>query len=142
MIKVVGKKAEEPKIYNVTCDECGAQLECEEPDTYVGAHGWHYVKCPECGDEALVEEMKDIVLTEHNINFPKHFRKVSNGAINIGDYQIQEWVRECVADIKKNKDDDFWIISSGNTVIIVLEWEDEYEVYVAKNYWNSIVPKG
>lgn len=141
MIRVIGKKTEEPKIYKVTCDNCGAQLECEESDVYVGAYGYNYVRCPECEGEALVEEMPDVVLTEHNINFPKHFHKVGDGAINIGDYQIQEWVRKCIADIKKDKDDHFWTISAGNTSIIVLEWEDEYEVCVAKNYWSTIVPK-
>ena len=141
MIKVVGKKTEEPKIYKVTCDNCGAELECEESDTYVGAHGCNYVKCPECGDEVLVETMEGIVLTEHNIEFPKHFHKVGDAAINIGDYKIQEWVRECIDHIKKNKDSHFWMIESGNTVVIVLEWEDEYEVYVAKNYYDCLIFK-
>ena len=138
MIKVVNKKTEEPKIYKVTCDNCGAQLECEESDTYVGAHGCNYVDCPECGYGALVESMPDVALTEHNIEFPKHFHKTSDNAINIGDSTLEEWIRECLEKIKR-EDGDFWLIESGNAVVIILKCDDEYTIYVAKNYWECTI---
>jgi hypothetical protein len=136
MIRVIGKKTEEPKIYKVTCDNCGAQLECEESDTYVGAYGCNYVDCPECGYDAIVEAIPDVKLTEHNIEFPKHFRKTNDDAINIGDSTLQEWIRECLEKIKREEDGNFWIIASGNAVVIILKFEDEYTIYVAKDYWE------
>lgn len=139
MIKVIGKKVEEPKIYKVTCDNCGAQLECEESDTYVGANGCNYVDCPECGYDAIVEAIPDIKLTEHNIEFPKHFHKTNDDAINIGDSTLQEWIRECLEKIKREEDGNFWIIASGNAVVIILKFEDEYSIYVAKNYWECSI---
>ena len=139
MIKVIGKKAAEHKIYKVKCDECGAQLELEESDTYVGPYGCNYVDCPECGYDILVEAIPDVGLTEHNIEFPKHFRKTSATAINIGDSTLQEWIRECLEKIKQDDAGDHWMMASGNAVVIILKFEDEYEIYVAKDYWECSI---
>ena len=139
MIRVVGKKVEEPKIYKVKCDDCGAELEFEKSDTYVGAYGYNYVDCPECGSDILVESIPDVGLTEHNIEFPKHFRKTSAEAINIGDSTLQEWIRQCLEKIKQDEESDYWMIASGNSVVIILKFEDEYEIYVAKDYWECSI---
>ena len=141
MIKVVDKKVEEPKTYKATCDECGARLEFEESDTYVGTYGGSYVDCPECGYDVLVEELVDVNLTEHNIEFPRHFSKTSAEAINIGDDTLQGWVRECLEKIKQDETSDHWMIASGNAVVIILKFDDEYDVYVCKNYYDCIIPR-
>ena len=73
MIKVLKKNTEEPKIYHQMCDECMAELEFEYEDTYEGALGARYIKCPQCNREVLVEEIEGLALTQHNIEFPKHF---------------------------------------------------------------------
>jgi hypothetical protein len=78
-------------------------------------------------------------LTEHNIEFPKHFRKTGAEAINIGDSTLQEWIRECLEKIKQDEESDYWIIASGNAVVIILKFEDEYSIYVAKDYWECSI---
>ena len=100
MIRVIGKKTEEPKIYKVTCDECGARLECEDEDVYEGVYGLWYVKCPECGRDAMVCEIDGVELDEHNIEYPKHFCVMSGNAVDISNEEIQRWVRECLARLK------------------------------------------
>ena len=141
MIRVVGKKTEEPKIYKVTCDECGAQLECEHEDVYEGAFGLWYVKCPECGQDAMAWEIDGIELDEHNIEYPKHFRAMCEDAVDIPNETIQCWVRECLTRLKDYEDGEHTYCGSGNTMVFAFKYEDEYAIYVAKNYSETSITR-
>jgi DNA-directed RNA polymerase subunit RPC12/RpoP len=142
MIKVVNKKTEEPKIYKVTCDECGAQLEYEKDDTYIGALGGREVICPSCGERVFVEEPDGIDLNSSNIEFPLHFMPPSNDAMNIGNTQIQEWVREKLSEAERDGEDgDFYFIGSGNAMVFVFKFTDEYAVYVTKSYYECSITR-
>ena len=141
MIKVVGKKVEEPKIYRTVCFECEAMLEYEEGDTYIGALGGRELVCPSCGEKTFVDEPEGIDLDSSNIEFPTHFMYTSNRAVNIKDDEIQGWVRRCLKKIEDNPEDEFHLTGSGDTVVIALNFGDEYDIYVAKKYWECSIPK-
>lgn len=141
MIRVINKKAEEPKIYNTTCDECGTEIEYEKSDTYIGALGGREFICPTCGETVFVEEPEGIDLDSSNIEFPTHFMKPSNKTIDIEDERIQEWVQQCLKKIEDNPENGFYISGSGNTVVIALDFKGERDVYVAKKYWECSIPK-
>lgn len=141
MIKILNQKAQEKKVYNITCHECGAQLEYEESDTYIGANGGRNLICPSCGEELYLDEPKGIDLDENNINFPVHFYAMGDDVVNIKDCEIQNMVRHCLARIKENPDNSFFLEGTGDTMVIVLAFEDEYDIYVTKNYWECSIPK-
>ena len=139
MIKVVGKKKEEKKIYKTLCDECMVALEYEESDTHIGAYGCRELICPECGAKVLVEQPDGINLDETNIEFPVHFSYTSDSAVDIDNKTVQEWVRTCLQNLKEAPNYSFDIIESGDTVVIALKYENECEVYVSKKYYECCV---
>lgn len=139
MIKVLNKNTDEQKLYRQICDMCGAELEFSFDDTYIGAFGGRYLKCPNCGREVWVEELEGINLNSNNIRFPEHF--CEPGGVNISDDQIEVWVRDCLK-MAEESDDPYGYfvhIGSGNTMVILLEYEDEYNIIVTKDYYETSV---
>lgn len=141
MIKVIGKKTEEPKVYRTVCFECEATLEYEESDTYIGALGGRELICPSCGEKICVDEPEGIDLDSSNIEFPTHFIYTSDRAKCIQDDEIQEWVQRCLKKIEDDPKQGFTLVGSGDTVVIALNFGDEYDIYVAKKYWECSIPK-
>jgi DNA-directed RNA polymerase subunit RPC12/RpoP len=123
------------------CEFCQAELEFEFEDTYEGAYGSRYIKCPVCGKEIMAYDIEGIELTENNIEFPKHFYHMGPNAVDIEDKQIQSWVREGLQRLKDNRAVDFYFHGTGNSFVIILEMNDEYLIYVMKNYWEMEIPK-
>ena len=142
MIKVVNKKAEEIKIYKTTCDECEVDLEYEKDDTYIGALGGRELICPSCGHIVFVDEPEGIDLNSNNIEFPLHFMRYDNGAVDINNEQIQKWVRDRLYVAEHDTEEyGYYITGSGDTMVFVLKYEDEYVAYVAKKYWECSIPR-
>lgn len=143
MIRVVNKKVEEPKIYKVICDECGNELEYEKGDTYIGALGGRELVCPVCGEKVFVDQPEGIELDSSNIEFPIHFFVPNDDAVDIDNSQIQAWVRECL--YKAESDSENWchyVTGSGNTMVFVHKYENEYALYVTKKYYECSIPRG
>lgn len=141
MIKVINKKKEEPKTYKSICDKCGAELEYEESDTYIGVYGDRELICPSCHESVFVDEVMGICLNSRNIEFPLHFMPPNDSAVDIDDSKIQEWVRECLKRAESDHECNFYMTESGNTVVIVLKFVDEYTVYVSKKYYDCSIPR-
>ena len=137
MIKVINKKVEEPKVYKAICDECRAELEYEYEDTYEGYAGVRYIKCPECGYEIIGEDLDGINLNSSNVEFPKHFYHFGNG-VDINNERIQEWVRECLKTAEESDEPYGYFVhtGSGNAAVILMAYEDEYNIIVAQNYYE------
>ena len=140
MIKVLNKDIEGNKFYRQICGECHAELEFSIDDTYVGAFGTRYLKCPVCGEE-LWTEVDGIELTSDNIQFPIHFYKFGTDAVDIKDEEIQKWVRKGLKAFETGDAEEFYFYMTGNAAMIILEMEDEYSIYVMKNYWDCSIPK-
>ena len=141
MIKVLNRKIEGPKIYKTICDECGAELEYEEVDTYIGALGGRELICPLCNEKIFIEDIDGIDLNSHNIEFPIHFIAPSDNAVDIEDEKIQEYVRKCLEKVENDPECEFYITGTGNTVVIALKFEDEYDVYVTKRYYECSISR-
>jgi hypothetical protein len=142
MIKVIHKKSDETKIYKITCDECGAELEYEKGDTYIGALGGRELICPVCSEKVYVEEPEGIDLNSSNIEFPLHFMPPSDKAVDIDSTKIQQWVRECLYKMENDSEEyGFYLRGSGNTIVLVTKHEEEYDIYVMKNYWECSIPR-
>lgn len=142
MIKVINRNVEAPKIYKVTCEECGAALEYEKDDTYIGALGGRELICPSCSNKVYVEEPEGIDLDSSNIEFPLHFMPPSDKAVDINSTQIQQWVRERLYMAEHDTEDyGYYLTGSGDTLVFVFKHEDEYDIYVAKKYWECSIPR-
>lgn len=142
MIKVINKNVEVPKIYKTTCEECGAALEYEKDDTYIGVFGGRELICPSCSNKVFVEEPEGIDLNSSNIEFPLHFMPPSDKAVDINSTQIQQWVRERLYMAEHDTEDyGYYFTGSGDTMVLVFKYEDEYEVYVTKKYWECSIPR-
>lgn len=140
MIKVLNRTVKQ-KVYKQLCGECRSELEFGAEDAYEGALGAMYIKCPVCGHELIVGELDGVNLNSNNIEFPKHFFKF-NG-VDIDDEEIQQWVRKC---LKVAEESDapygyFVQTGSGNSRVILMAYEDEYNIVVAKNYYETSVSR-
>ena len=141
MIKIVNKKKEESKIYRQICEECGTELEFEYSDTYEGALGARCIKCPNCGRGIIVDAPDSTQLTSENIEFPKHFFEPRGSEVT--NEKIQNWVRECLkfAETSGEPAGYFVVQMSGNTAVILLVWEDEYQIIVTKDYYETSIER-
>ena len=139
MIKVLNKNMNEQKFYRQTCDECGAELEFSLEDTNIGALGVRYIKCPVCDKKIMTDELDGIDLNLNNIEFPKHF--FEPGGEDIPDDRINDWVRACLQAAEETDEPYGYFVStgSGNTMVIILAYEDEYQVLVTKDYYETSV---
>ena len=137
MIKVLNKNVEQT-FYRQCCEECKAELEFAFDDTYEGALGARYLKCPVCGRQNMTE-IDTPNLSLNNIKFPLHFFE-PNG-VDISDDQINSWVYECLK-IAEESDEPYGYFvhtGSGNTLVILMAYEDEYNIVVTKDYYETIV---
>ena len=75
-----------------------------------------------------------------NIEFPLHFMQPSGKDVIVSDIEIQKWVRERLRAAENDIEDcGYYITGSGDTLVFVFKYEDEYVVYVTKkNYECSI----
>ena len=118
MIKVLNKEVKET-VYNHRCDECGAELEFAFDDTYEGALGARYIKCPIC-DRENITEIDVPNLNSSNIKFPLHF--FEPGGVDISDDEINQWIRECLKSAEESDEPYGYFVhtGSGNAMVILL----------------------
>ena len=135
MIKVKKKNADTPKIYEAKCWECGCELECTEEDMRDGPGGAMYITCPECGDEVLIDSHDGVALNSNNIQFPKHFWKLGDAA-PVEDERVQEAIRKLLKQMEESDMEDFTYWATGDSMVIVMDMDDEIQVIVAKDYYE------
>ena len=140
MIKVLNKDIEQT-FYKQKCEECRAELEFAFDDTYEGALGARYLKCPVCNKEIIVYEIEGTNLSSNNIQFPKHF--FEPGGVNISDDEIQKLVRKCLKTAEESDKPYGYFVNTGtgNTRVILMAYEDEYEIIVTKDYYQTSMNK-
>lgn len=54
--------------------------------------------------------------------------------------EIEKFIEEGISFLEENKDVQFYRTSTGNTIVIILNYKNEkypYEIIVAKNYWRK-----
>ena len=139
MIKVLNKDVEQT-FYRQHCEDCHAELEFAFDDTYEGALGARYLKCPVCGHENITE-LDVPKLSSKNIKFPLHFFE-PNG-LDISDDQINSWVYQCLKAAEESDEPYGYFIQAGtgNTRVILMAYEDEYNIVVTKDYYETSVNK-
>ena len=139
MIKVLNKDVEQT-FYRQNCEECHAELEFAFDDTYEGALGARYLKCPVCNRE-IITEVEGVDLNSNNIKFPTHF--FEPGGVDVSNDEIQKWIRQCLKVAEESDEPYGYFVQtgSGNTRVILMAYEDEYDIVVTKDYYETSVNK-
>ena len=139
MIKVLNQDVDQT-FYKQQCDECNAELEFAFDDTYEGALGARYLKCPVCGRE-IITEIDVPELNSDNIKFPLHF--FEPGGVDINDDEITNWIRECLKAAEESDEPYGYFVhaGTGNTKVVLMAYEDEYDIIVTKDYYETMIPR-
>lgn len=142
MVKVLNRDVDNQVFYRQLCEECRAELEYAFDDTHEGAYGLRYLICPACGKE-VITNLDGTKLNSNNIEFPKHFYKTSENAVDIRDEEIQKWVRKCLKTAEESDEPYGYFIETGvgNARVILIEYEDEHVIVVAKDYYEVSISK-
>ena len=127
------KTSEYPK--RIVCDHCGAELEYDKDDEFVGLWGIRAVCCPECHECVWVGEKREV--TPQWCSTFGHTDYST--AKELKDEEIQEMIDKCYAKIMSDewKPGDFYITGCGDTLIFGVKFEDEVNVYVTRDYWED-----
>ena len=92
------------------------------------------VCCPHCGGVVKTEHIKSFTFPDTFYHFG------TNEASKLTNEETQHYV-----DIVKNKLQqecqvgEYTFIGSGDTMVFGFKFEDEYVIYVTKNYWEDSV---
>lgn len=139
LIKSNNIEPEYPKRH--VCDECGAELEYDEEDVHIGWMGCEYVTCPACGSETMVGDQR-VQPPTWKATF--HHISTETRTVDIEDIKIKEYVDRAVKTLcsEKWKPGEFYIVRTGNLLVLGTKWEDGVNIYVTKDYWeDGIAPE-
>ena len=137
-MKVIKKNEVETSEYpkRIVCEHCGAELEYDRDDEFVGLWGMKCVTCPECNEDCFV--------SDHRVE-PPNWKTTfdhtnSDSAVAIDDEEIQEYIDKCYA--RLTSDDwtpgDHCLTGSGDTMIFGVKYEDEIRVFVTRDYYEDV----
>lgn len=128
---------------HIKCEYCEHDIYFDKDDEHVGGFGCYYVYCPHCGEETLVED-EDLELTDDNIKFPDHFYHTSTykkNVVSITEEEVTNEIKRLVKEIEKTPDVTYRACEWGDTMIVVMNCEDEIRVFVTKDYYETSIVK-
>ena len=137
-MKVIKKKEVETSEYpkRIVCEHCGAELEYDKGDEFVGLWGMKCITCPECNEDCFV--------SDHRVE-PPNWKTTfdhtnSDSAVAIDDEAIQEYIDKCYAKLTSDewKSGDHYLTGSGDTMIFGVKYEDEIRVFVTRDYYEDV----
>ena len=127
------KEADYPK--RIICDHCGAELEYDRDDEFVGLWGMKYITCPEC--------MKDVFVSDHRVeppNWKATFDHINSAtAKELKNEDIQEYIDSCYKYLMNEaKPGDFYMTGSGDTMVFGFRYEDTVDLYVTRDFYEDV----
>lgn len=139
LIKSNNIESEYPKRH--ICDECGAELEYDKEDVYIGWMGCECVTCPACNCESMVGDKRVMPPT-----WKATFDHVctDTGAVDVLGHEVQKYVNKVAKVLCSDEYEpgDSVMTRTGNLLIFGRKWNDGVEVYVTKDYWeDNIAPE-
>ena len=122
------------------CENCGAELEYDKEDEWVGIFGINFVNCPNCGYEIDITDAS--VERTVKMTWNKTFAHTSSdNSVEISDEQIQEMVDRVYNGVKNESDGYFYTNATGNTLVVGVKNSDSTTVYVTKDYYEDVIFK-
>lgn len=127
------KEADYPK--RIICDHCGAELEYDKDDEFIGQWGIRAVCCPEC--------MGDVFVSDHRIeppNWKATFDHINSAtAKELKNEDIQEYINNCYKYLMNEaKPGDSYMTGSGDTMVFGFRYEDTVDLYVTRDYYEDV----
>lgn len=113
----------------MTCPNCGGGFSFNENDI----SEFNSVQCPWCN--------KDIELNSNKIVFGKfpddfiHFSS-KDGGYRLSNKEIQDIIEKIKAQEKQIKSGEFYLISTGDTCVIGIKYDNEFTIIVTKDYYE------
>ena len=137
-MKVIKKNEVETSEYpkRIVCEHCGAELEYDRDDEFVGLWGMKCITCPECNEDCFV--------SDHRVE-PPNWKVTfdhtnSDSAVAIDDEEIQKYIDKCYAKLTSDewKTGDHYLTGSGDTMIFGVKSEDEIRVFATRDYYEDV----
>lgn len=127
------KEADYPK--RIICDHCGAELEYDKDDEFIGQWGIRVVCCPEC--------MGDVFVSDHRIeppNWKATFDHINSAtAKELKNEEIQEYIDNCYKFLMNEaKPGDSYMTGSGDTMVFGFRYEDTVDLYVTRDFYEDV----
>ena len=127
------KEVDYPK--RIICDHCGAKLEYDKDDEFVGLWGMKCITCPEC--------MKDVFVSDHRVeppNWKATFDHINSAtAKELKNEDIQEYIDNCYKYLTNEaKPGDFYMTGSGDTMVFGFRYEDTVDLYVTRDFYEDV----
>lgn len=124
----------------ITCPHCKYTISYTEDEVEHVSNDGLGVMCPNCGEPVITEQIEPFT-------FPKtfyHFGPGDDGNLPhiLSDEETQKYVDIVKRALQQErKIGEYTFAGSGDTMVFGFKFEDEYVIYVAKNYWEDSVFK-
>ena len=133
------------------CLPVDVQLDCDnrtmlQPDVFVTCNKDKLKKRNVYGAPDFVVEILSPSTRRKDMTIKKEKYKKAGvreyWMVDIDNEKIQQYIRERLRVAECDTEDfGYYATGSGNTMVFVFKYEDEYVVYVAKNYWECSIPR-
>lgn len=119
----------------IICDHCGAELEYDKDDEFIGLWGIRAVHCPECNEDVWIGDQRE-VSPQWKTTFD--FTSAIT-AKELDDAEIQELVDKCYEKLTSDgwQPGDHYLTQCGDTMVFGVKYEDEINVYVTRQFWED-----
>lgn len=136
---------QEKQEYVMRCPVCKTVFAYDDQDVEkVGDK----VYCPVCEERLTATYQTKLVETEveERFVFPDSFYHFGSDESNLtyilSDEETQQFIDEIKSREKQLNPGEFSMISTGDTIVIGLKYEDSFVIDVCKNYWEDSIDYG
>lgn len=120
-----------------TCPHCNYTISYTEDDVERVDDEHMGVYCPHCNGIIETKRIKPFTFPDSFYQF-----SVSGGAVEMSNEKIQEYINIVRRELEQECEvGEYTFIGSGDTMVFGFKFEDEYVIYVAKNYWEDIIER-
>lgn len=143
--KLQNKEDNERKI---VCENCGCEFQYDFEDyKQESIDEWHmvsFVECPWCHKRVILEEIET---PKENRNcslfpiYPNKFYSMSKDAVKLSDGDLNNWAKAVYDRLKKNPDEESYVVATGDSLIVGFNDEDGISLYVCRDYEEAFWDK-
>lgn len=139
MPKIISPPKTKPETEPIitTCPHCQYTISYTEDEVERVDDEYMGVYCPQCGGAIETKRIKPFT-------FPDSFYQygVSEDAVEISNEKIQEYINIVRRELEQECEaGGHSFTGSGDTMVFGFKFEDEYVIYVAKNYWEDSIAR-
>lgn len=139
MPKIISPPKTKPETEPIitTCPHCQYTISYTEDEVERVDDERMGVYCPQCGGAIETKRIKPFT-------FPDSFYQysISEDVVEINNEKIQEYINIVRRELEQECEvGEYSFTGSGDTMVFGFKFEDEYVIYVAKNYWEDSVAR-